>query len=390
MRIDVLLDTAGLEYGYTDLAVTGPGLAPTVFGPLTYRCGTVTCLRNGARFHSAGNLRFIVNAAGPLFLYDALDAGIVWPSTTPNSYASIGAGTITGVSGGQPVALGPFNIGQGLNYWAGLPVPTADPVDPFVSIVRSWVVPTVGNRVTIRGIEITHTVTVRAALPDVIVVDVLYRNVTADSLYRALDPIVPAEGITYEDAWIGFVFDPDVGAFDESDDDLASYSAERNLVFVYDAHMLVPGFSGGASSRPGLVGLMMLAGPGPQTRLNAWPRAENWFSGHDEVKGRALLTAQQAFLPNHPDGRIGYAPDVTTADYTVSVASGPITLAPGQQASARFAVLLAAPADSAFVSGTLLPAGDPLDEARPLAAAADRLLRLADEVAGIPELGSAP
>jgi hypothetical protein len=52
--------------------------------------------------------------------------------------------------------------------------------------------------------------------------------------------------------------------------------------------------------------------------------------------------------------------------------------------SARFAVLLARPAAGTFTSGTLLPAGDPNDASRPLAATAAHLLALADSVINAP------
>ena len=380
----VALDTAGFEYGYTELVVLPADGTARVSQPLTIRCIVLLCVREAAQFHSAGSLRFVVNGAGPLFLYEGADVGIVWPSTTPNTYVSIGAATFAALLDNQQVALGLRNIGTSLNYWAGRPLPTVTSTVPYVVSTPAWIAPSVANQTTIRGIEIVHQAVVRPELPDVVLIDVTWRNVSADTLYRLLDPGVPEGGVTYPGAYLGFILDADVGAFGEAGDDLASYSADRSLVFAYDGDMAVAGFTGGWSARPGLVGLLLLEGPGTATRLNAWPAANDFLSGVSEGSGFALLTAQQLFLPDHPDPRIGYAPSTERADYSISVASGPVTLAPGDSIGARFAVLLAAPVDGTFTTGATLPAGDPADPNRALAATAARLFELADSVIGMP------
>ena len=378
----VRLDTGGVTYSWTTVVRVAPDTEAIAAGPLTVRCLAPSCLRDAAGFHSAGNLRFAVNAAGPLFLYDGRDLGIVWPSATSNSYASIGAATLTALVDGEPVALGLRNVGNASNYWSGRPVHAVTGTSPYEVRVPSWIAPPAGARTTVRGIEIVHEVLVDADMPDVLDIRVTWRNISADSLYRLLDPSVPVAGITYTDAYLGFILDPDVGAFAEAEDDMVSYDVMRKLVYAYDAAFQVPGFSGGWSDRPGLIGLMLVDGVGDLVRLNAWPDASDFAAGSTEDEGRLLLTGAQTSPSNHPDPRIGFAPDRAPENYIVSVASGPVTLAPGDSATARFAVLLAAPVPGSFASGQIVAAGDPVDATRPLAATAATLIELADSVLG--------
>ena len=385
-NVAIELDTAGFTYGFTDIAVVSPLLPDvTVEGPLTIRCTNAQCMRNAAEFHAAGNIRFAVNAAGPLFVYDGVDVGIVWPTSTSNSYAPIGMATMTGLVDGEEVALGIRNAGNLPNFWAGRPVPTVESTDPYRVTIPAWITPPVPTtEIRPRGLEVVQEVIIDEAQPDVIQIRVTWTNISADSLYRQLDPQSPVEGVSYTDVWLGFILDADVGAIGESDDDLVSYSAERLLVYAYDSDFEVTSFSGGWSDGPGLLGLMVLDGPGLSRRLNAWPRARDFVAGSTDTDGRLLLTAMQSDPPNHPDTRIGYAPDDEDGDYLLSVAAGPVHLPPGASVSARFAVLLAAPAAGTYTSGVPMPAGDPANDARPLAATAAPLLDLADSVIDAP------
>lgn len=383
-RVDIALDTLGLTYTYSTFVVVDTASEASVMGRLTIRCATRQCVREAAQFHSAGELRFAVNAAGPLFFYDGVDAGIVWPASTPNSYASIGVSTLAGTVQGQGLALGLGNVGNGINYWAGLPAPRTETGPIHRAGVSAWVIPMITAPLTIRGLEIAQEVVVDAGVPDVLVIDVSYRNISADSAYLAMDPSAPPEGVTYADVYLGFILDPDIGSAQESDDDLVSYSPERGLVFAYDGDFAVTGFTGGWSARPGLVGLMVVDGPGPATRLNAWPDSLDFLAGVNEARGYAFLTAGQLTMPDHPDPRVGYAPDATRADYRISAANGPISLAPGEQQKARFAVLLAAPVAGTFESGVVQPAGDPADTSRAIAVTAGGLFELADAIAQRP------
>lgn len=376
----VVLDTGAFSYSFQDFATVTQEFPVTVAGPLTLRCTTAVCLSNSYELHSAGGIRFAISGAGPPFLYQGLDLAIAWPSTTQNSYASIGMATLTATVNGEAVSLGIHNVGTAPNYWAGRPLPTVEATEPYRVRIPSWITPPGSTAETrIRGLEVVHEVVEDASHANVLHVHVTWTNISDDSIYRLLDPAVPAGGVTYSDAWLGFILDADVGPFGESGDDLVSYDMQRRLAFAYDSDFQVAAFTGGWSDSPGLIGVMLIEGPG-DARFNAWPRSRDFLAGIGDETGRLLLTATQSEPANHPDGRIGFAPDDDDGDYIFSVASGPITLPPGASANAHYVVLLAPPADGAFTSGALLPAGDPLDDARPLAAAAAHLFALADSV----------
>lgn len=382
----VELDSGGFRYtGEATLEVSTEIVRGAML-PLTARCSTPLCLSANAQFHAPGAARFAVNAAGPLFAYDGRDQGIVWPQSTLNSYAAIGAATITATTGFGPAALSLANAGTASNFWAGRPAIDVVAANPYRVIVPAWITPPTSDISTaMRGIGIVQEVVVESATPDAIHIRVTWRNITRDSVYRALDGEVPDGGIFFNDVWVGFILDADIGPFGESDDDLVSYDAGRKLVFAYDGDFAVTGFSGGWSTRPGLLGLMLVDGPTTNVRLNAWPKSSNFLTGVNEDVGRLLILAQQAEPANHGDERIGYAPNDASADYLLSVATGPVTLAPGDSVSAHFAVLLAPPVPGSFASGTAMPAGDPLDPARPLAEVAALLFSLADRLLGIPQ-----
>lgn len=381
--ITVELDSAGFVYSSAVTLDVTAELVRSAMLPLTIRCSDAACLAASSQFHTPAAARFAVNAAGPLFAYGGRDQGIVWPGNTPNSYAAIGAATITATTGFGPAALSLGNAGSSSNYWAGRPAIDVVDAEPYRVTVPAWITPpTTDVSTAMRGIGIVQEVTVESATPDAIHVRVTWRNITRDSVYRALDDDVPDNGIFFNDVWLGFMLDADIGAFGESDDDLVSYDADRNLVFAYDSDFAVTGFSGGWGSRPGLVGLMLIEGPSADVRLNAWPKTANFLTGVNEDVGRLLILAQQAQPANHPDPRIGYAPVDSDGDYLLSVATGPVTLAPGDSVSAHFAVLLASPASGTFTSGAKVTAGDPLDPTRPLADIAALLFGLADRLLG--------
>ena len=383
--VAIVLDTAAFTYTYQDFVAAGPDLPEdTVAGPLTVRCTTPQCLRGASELHDAGGIRFAINAAGPLFLYEGLDRGITWPLTTSNSYVSIGMPSLAANVAGEVVALGIRNVGSAPNFWAGRPLPTVESTEPYRVRIPAWITPPGSTSETrMRGLEIVQEVSEDESFANVLHVRVTWTNISTDSIYRLLDPAVPAGGVTYTDAWLSFILDVDVGAFGESNDDLVSYDADRRLVFAYDSDFEVAGFSGGWADRPALIGLMLLEGPDALVpRLNAWPRARDFVAGVSDEAGRALLTATQTEPANHPDGRIGFAPDDEAADYILSVSVGPVELAPGESESVHFAVIIAAPVDGTYTSSVLVPAGNPLDANRALAQTAANLLFLADAVIG--------
>ncbi len=388
--ISIELDTTSFTYSFVGLAIVDPDSTVSLVAPLTIRCSSALCLREASEFHSAGNIRFAVNAAGPLFVYDRVDQGIVWPSSTPNSYSPLGAATITGLVDGESAALGLRNAGTSPNYWAGRPLPERLATEPYQVRVPAWIVPQFPSSTTLRGLEITQVVVIDESLPNALEIIVTWRNISADSLYRVLDPVSPEQGIVITDAYLGFLLDADIGAIEESNDDLISYSPEHDLVFAYDSDLEVTGFTAGWADEPGMVGLMLIEGPGTSVRLNAWPKSRDFIAGATDADGRVLIMAEQGDPPNHAHPSIGFAPDDEVDDYILSVATGPVTLAPGESATARFAVLLAPPAVGTSQSGTLLPAGDPLDAGRPLAATAAHLLALADSIIGLPSMSVRP
>ena len=376
--VSVELDTAAFTYSFQDFVTVTAEADAVSSMPLTLRCTTPQCLQNAAQLHSAGGIRFAINGAGPPFLNQGLDLAIAWPTTTANSYAAVGMATLAATVNDVPVALGIRNVGTAPNFWAGRPLPIVESTAPYRVSIPAWITPPGSTDVTrMRGLEIVHEVSEDPTLDNVLHVSVTWTNISDDSVYQLLDPAVPDGGVTYSDAWLAFLLDADVGAFSESDDDLVSYDVQRQLVFAYDSDFDVSSFTGGWSDEPGLVGLMLLEGPGG-ARFNTWPRSRDFLAGVTDAAGRVLLSATQTEPENHPDGRIGFAPDAEDADYILSIAVGPVDLPPGASASARFAVLLARPVAGTYGSGTPMPAGDPLDPDRPIAPTAADLFDLAD------------
>lgn len=383
--VSVEFDSAGFTYSGSTMLDVAQDVVRSALIPLVVRCSDRPCVRANSQFHSPQRARFAVNATGPLFLFEGDDQGIVWPVTTSNSYAALGAPSFAASTATGPLALGLANAGASAGFWAGRPGVDIDPRDPYVVTVPAWITPPASDLPTMmRGIGITQRVSVEAATPDALHVRVTWHNISDDSVYRALDDGVPSGGITFDDVWVGFILDADIGSFGESNDDLVSYDADRNMAFAYDSDFAVAGFSGGWNTRPALVGLMLVEGSTGDARLNAWPQAQGFLTGESDDVGRLLITATQSTPPNHPHARIGFAPNETADDYLLSVATGPFTLAPGDSVSARFAVLIAPPVTGAFTSGGFMAAGDPLDASRPLAAAAGALAALADQVLGVP------
>ena len=383
--VSVDLDSAGFNYSAETTLDVSTEFVRSAMLPLTVRCMTPLCLSGNAQFHAPEAARFAVNAAGPLFTYAGTDQGIVWPATTSNSYAAIGAATITATTGFGSAALSLANAGSSSSFWAGRPAIHIEAGDPYRVTVPAWITPpTPGTPTVMRGIGIVQEVSVESVTPDAIHVRVTWRNITRDSVYRALDDDIPEAGIFFNDVWLGFILDADIGPFGESDDDLVSYDVDRNLVFAYDSDFAVTGFSGGWSTRPALVGLMLVDGPATNVRLNAWPKSASFLTGVNEDVGRTLILATQSNPSNHPDARIGHAPVDAEDDYVLSVATGPVTLAPGDVATAHFAVLLDAPMPGTFTSGSEMPAGDPLDASRALADVAAALSAQAARLLGAP------
>ncbi|MBI4410621.1 MAG: PEGA domain-containing protein [Gemmatimonadetes bacterium] len=378
-EVRVLLDTAGLTYGFTARVQVVASTLSELFGSLLLRCGT-TCPEI-TRYLEPNRIRFATNPAG-LFLYiEGQGAGLLWPGPTGNSYASVGAPVFAAVvpEGADTVGLGPYDS----RYLAGRPAPSLTGTGGDLTLEQTaWVLPTSAalSLPTVRGIAIAQRVLARSTVDDVVVFRLVFRNVSATKAYRAMDPVAPPAGITYEASYVGFALDGDIGV---SEDDLISYDADLNLAFLYDSDFHEPIFAGGFAGQPGLIGLRLLEAPAGTTMLlNGWPReisgiGVDWGAGDaNEPDGWYWLSATQSVAGNHAHPRIGYAP-TDPNDLRISVSAGPLRLAPGDSAAITVALVLAAPATGTYSSGTLLRPGDPTDPNRQILRVAAPLLERA-------------
>jgi hypothetical protein len=389
------LDTAGAVYGFrSEINLLRDSVA-RVSGPLMLRCATAACRAATVRAHVAGaggGMRISTLPNGLLFFRDGSGDGLRWPANSANSYVAVGAPVFAGriPSVLNPVALGPYNATDPTAYLAGRPAQTTV-VDGRRLELRqtAWILPPPMQllRQTVRGIEIRQELIVSPELEGVTVVRIVYRNVTRDPLYLRADPLVPPEGITYEDTYIGFVVDADVGA---SDDDMVSYVADDhgapfNMVFMYDSDFFEAAFEGGVADRPGLVGLRLLERPvGTQVTLTSWSRTQDWFAGTvSERDGWSVLRGQELpGLPVHEHPRLGHVPE-HASDWRMAVSAGPLRLAPGDSATIRVALVLAPPVPGTFQSGTVLPPGSPTDPGRQVMRTAGTLIERARAAEGV-------
>jgi len=308
-----------------------------------------------------------------------------WPSVSNNSYVSGGMIAFAGLLGGRDtVSLGIYDSG----YLAGRPAPAiAQAADRIEVGQRTWVVPpsSVIQRITVRGIEISERLLATGEVDDVVLLHLVFRNVTHDPLYAALDPTVPAGGIAFEQAWVGFMLDPDVGT---ASDDALSYERDLDLVYAYDVRWDENNFGGGYARAPGLIGLRMLNAPPDATvMLNGWTSqgagSQDWVSGQlNERNGWNMLSGLRPFSPDHPDRRLGHLP-LGPGDVRISVSAGPLRIAPRDSVAVTVAIMLADPVAGAFNSGTQMEPGEPTDRTRSLYAAAGNLFRKAVEAATV-------
>ncbi|HUH13279.1 MAG TPA: hypothetical protein VMK65_09220, partial [Longimicrobiales bacterium] len=238
----------------------------------------------------------------------------------------------------------------------------------------AWIIPPAevrqAVRPTVRGLEMVEEILAGGPAQGSVVVRVTFRNITDRPSYHTLDHHAVG-GITYRDVWVGMAVDADVGA---SEDDLVTYFPSLDMAVTFDADFRESTFSTDWRERPGLVGLRVLEHPvGTSVRLNAWPRHLDWQAeglraisssrGEPERTGWRWLSATQTVLSNHASAQIGHAPS-TPADYRMSAAAGPLTLAPGEAATVTLAVVFAAPEPGTFTSGMAVPAGEPGDLGR--------------------------
>ena len=381
-RVALMLDSAGVTYGVSTTVETHRDVMVEVYLPMLVGCASISCVLHLVRYHEASGIKFAQSALGVLLHIDGAGDGLIWPADSENSYVSTGSAVFAGVvSGpGDTVALGPYDW----HYLAGRPAPLVSWDQHFRLQQEAWVAPPSDATylTTVRGLAIKQDLVASPDLEDVLVLRIVFRNISNDPLYRKVDPLVPSGGITYEDAWIGFALDGDVGL---ADSDLLSYEPDLDLVYIYESDFHAPGFSVDWQQRPGLIGLRALETPqGTNVRLNGWVRelepgkSGDWFAGTpNEASGWYYLSGQHTSLPNHEHPRVGFVPE-EPVDVRASVSAGPVTLAPGDSAALTVAVMLAAPKPGSFSSGTVVPPGDPLDPDRAIADVAQELMEKAE------------
>jgi hypothetical protein len=330
-------------------------------------------------------VRFALNPVGTLFLERGSGGGgILWPSVTNNSYA---AGSMIGFAGiadgGDTVAIGIYD-----NAWlAGRPTPDVIQTADSLRIAQTtWILPAPNaiNRPTVRGIAVREEVSATAGVDDVVFVRLTYRNITADPLYAALDPMASLSGFVYNQVYVGFLLDPDIGT---AGDDFLSYDQDLNLAYAYDARFDEGDFTGGFSRAPGLIGLQMVQPPadGGFVMLNGWrsqSSGPDWVAGTTTEKlGWYMLSGLRTYEPDHPFRKIGHLPDAA-GDVRLSVSAGPYRLAPGDSLQLTVAILLAEPVEETFAPGTMVEPGDPLDSSRQIQLVAGGLRERAAAVLG--------
>ena len=371
--IELRLDSAGIQYGYGIILEVEPSDSVVAVDlPLGIQCLTPggACFQSARRYHEVGGLRFAASAVGSLFHWGGSGSGIFWPGSTQNSYASSGMPVFAANANGRAVALGMYDQ----SMLVGLPAPRATVnAEGLLLEQTAWVLPPRSSLIdpaTVRGIAIEQEVIGRTALEDVIVMRLTFRNVSDDPMVHMWAPHIPADPVTYTDAWIGFALDADIGS---ASDDWLSYDVDMDMVFAYDGDFQA-NFTGLDAGRPGLVGLRVLEAPeGTAVMLNSWTSQMDWNAGRPgETFGYNMLSGTAVPSPEHAHERIGYMP-TGMGDVRISVTAGPISLAPGESAQVLIAMAIAPPAEGTYTSGSVMAPGDPTDAGRPLAQAAANL-----------------
>src|SRR5688572_12299323 len=188
--VTVWLDSAGDRYSYSVPLDVRRDSVTRIDGPLMLGRCTTTCGAIGT--HTPHRMRFTRSAAGPLFYKGATNAGLVWPWSSGKSYTANGLPVFGGMmSGRDAVSLGIYD----LSYLVGRPFPrTTQGTDWFALRQTFWVMPPalLQSVATVRGIEVYEEVIGRTSENDVLLVRVVFRNVTHSALYQATDPYMPA------------------------------------------------------------------------------------------------------------------------------------------------------------------------------------------------------
>jgi hypothetical protein len=379
--IVVRLEADGISYGYrADVDVRGDSVH-RITGPLMYRCVSPACPLSSTRERDLGNVRVATQPNGALFTRQANGQGLRWPiAGNVESYASTGLPLVGMIVSGSrdTLALGIYDT----EYLTGRPHPVTEIRGDTTTLRQSmWMVPPteaiLNNMPTVRGIEVEEEL-VGSGSSDVVLLKLTFRNITNRETYRAADPVVPPAGLTFEQTYVGFALDPDIG---NPADDMITYEPALDLVYAYDQNFLEEGFNATNSSRPGLVGLRLVSAPAAASAkvLNAWPAASgtqtgDWHAGTiSEPNGYGILNGWRSVAPDFPGQQIGYVPSIG-GDYRMWVGAGPLTLAPGDAVTMTVAIIMAWPVQGEFTSGQPLPPGDPATDNRQIRRVAATLI----------------
>ncbi|HEY0672262.1 MAG TPA: PEGA domain-containing protein [Longimicrobiales bacterium] len=378
----VRLDRDGISYGYrTEIDVRGDSLH-RVTGPLMFRCSNTTCLLGAARNRDFGRLRISTQANGALFMKSGQGEGLLWPLGTSNSHASMGMPMIAMLSGTRDtLALGIYDT----HYLAGRPEPVLQTNAERTTLRQStWIVPPTNvitsNAPTVRGIEVEEEL-IGSPDSEIVFLRLTFRNITDRETYRAADPVVPSGGLRFDNVYVGFALDPDIGA---SGDDMITYEPGLDLVYAYDYNFFEEIFNSAQTAAPGMVGLKIVEMPAGATSkaLNGWPGefgvgSGDWAAGENtERGGYSMISGLRSLPPDYAGQLIGHTPTMPN-DFRISVGAGPITLGPGQSTTITVAIIVAAPVETEYTPGQPVAPGDPSVADRQITRVAATLLNRA-------------
>ncbi len=316
--------------------------------------GRVTC-----RSNSNGE-----TCAGFVFSQPALE----WPKGSGTSYSAGGRllvaailGADAGVRAGDTLASQVFEVA-----WVGRrPQTEASTARRQVMELEYW---GTGNfpGESVQGLAVKETLVSvdSAVVQDLIFLQFVVENVSADERYRRLYPWVPQGGYTFTQLYVGFGLDADIGG---SEDDVGSFDPDLDLTFLYDADFRDSNL-GSLADKPAMVGLVSLQPPAGATERNLtfWRRVDDWDDGNRHGLGWRLLAGRLTAgdpIADHPSPDIGHAP-AQPDDYRLTEAHGPLRLAPGESLTLTVAIAMAEPVAGSFAPGVPVPPGDPLDPAR--------------------------
>jgi hypothetical protein len=391
--VAAILDTLNGRYTYVAHANI-QGIEPfNVSGPVIARCvdsqgaDVGGCYSRNRIPVTAGNMQISMNVTGGMMLEDGNGQGIVWPAGSGDSYVSNAMPLIAAKISGHAVALGMYDVPT----LAGRPaLSIVNSNGGLQTDQKTWVLPvsTSTTQNTIRGIEIREQAYIDPSVPDVALIRITYRNITNSPLYQKLDPrgtSLGTEGLTFDDVYIGFGMDPDIGT---ATDDVMTYDPDLHAVFAYDTNFFDTAMSTLTENSPALVGLRMLSVPNNgNIILNGYGNTAgsqgDWHaSGVDELLGWGIMSGTAAYSPDDPDPGIGTA--VTTdTDVRMLVSAGPYSLRPAEELSIVVAVALAAPVPGTFTSTVAMPPGNPHDPNRPIMITAGALRKKLTDAAAL-------